>query len=61
MFDRTKILGGVIDFKIRLVIFTIKGRKVPIVFNMAPIYESQLVIGGPTALLFPKYGSYMCL
>ena len=38
MFDRTKILGGVIDFKTRLVIFTIKGRKIPIVFNIVPIY-----------------------
>jgi len=39
MFDGTKLLGGVIDFKIRLVIFTIEGRKIPIVFNIAPIYE----------------------
>ena len=45
MFDRTKMLGGVIDFKIRLVIFTIEGRKVPIVFNVAPIHKGQLVIG----------------
>ena len=45
MFDRTKMLGGVIDFKTRLIIFTIEGRKIPIVFNMAPIHENQLVIG----------------
>ena len=44
MFDRIKMLGGVIDFETRLVIFTIKGRKIPIVFNMAPIYKNQLVI-----------------
>ena len=40
MFDRTKMLGGVVDFKIRLVIFTIKGRKIPIVFNVVPIHEN---------------------
>ena len=45
MFNRMKMLGGVIDFKIRLVIFTIKGRKIPIVFNVVPTYENQLVIG----------------
>ena len=44
MFNRTKILGGIIDFKIRLVIFTIEGRKIPIVFDIVPIYKNQLVI-----------------
>ena len=44
MFDKIRMLGGVIDFKTQPVIFTIKGRKIPIVFNMAPIYKGQLVI-----------------
>ena len=44
MFDRIRMLGGVIDFKTRLVIFTIKGRKIPIIFNVAPTYEGQLII-----------------
>ena len=39
MFDRMKILKGVIDFKTHLIIFTIKGRKIPIVFNIAPIHK----------------------
>ena len=44
MFNKTKMSGGIIDFKIRLVIFTIEGQKIPIVFNGVPIHERQLVI-----------------
>jgi len=39
MFDRIRMLGGTIDFKTRPIIFTIEGRKVPIVFNIVPIYK----------------------
>ena len=39
MFNGMKMLGGVIDFKTRLVIFTIERRKIPIVFNMVPIHK----------------------
>ena len=45
MFDRIRMLGGVIDFKTQLVIFTIERRKIPIVFNIAPIHKGQLIIG----------------
>ena len=44
MFNGIKMSGGVVDFKTRLVIFTIEGRKIPIVFNVAPTHEGQLVI-----------------
>ena len=40
MFNKTKILGGVIDFKTRPIIFTIEGRKIPIIFNMALTHKN---------------------
>ena len=39
MFDRIRMSGGVIDFKTQPVIFTIEGRKIPIVFNIARIHK----------------------
>ena len=44
MFDRIRILGGIMDFETRPIIFTIEGRKIPITFNIVPTHKGQLVI-----------------